>query len=204
MPSASKELDLAESGYNDRYEQALRLAARAHRPQDRKGSGVPYITHPVHVSLILRHYGFPAEVTIAGLLHDIVEDQGYPLSEIEAQFGARVAAIVDAMSEHKTDGQGEARSWEARKREAIAQLRRAGVDAVAVKAADTLHNARSIAMDLRQEGRAVWRRFKRGPDRMLGYYEKIVLLAREWLGGHPLVDELARAVDDLAHLAEDE
>jgi (p)ppGpp synthase/HD superfamily hydrolase len=192
-----------EGAYDDRYEEALRLAAMAHRLQDRKGSDVPYVTHPVHVSIILRHYGFPVELAIAGLLHDIVEDQEYPLSKIEEQFGARVAEIVDALSERKTDAQREVRSWEMRKREAIEQLRQAHPDAVAAKAADTLHNARSIALDLRQEGATVWRRFNRGPDRILRYYGQVVQLARERLGDHPLVAELARAVDDLARLAED-
>jgi len=37
-------------GYSDLYERGLRVATVAHRSQDRKGSSLPYITHPIHVS----------------------------------------------------------------------------------------------------------------------------------------------------------
>jgi (p)ppGpp synthase/HD superfamily hydrolase len=186
------------TGYSERYEDALRLAANAHRDQPRKGSGIPYITHPLHVSLILMRQGFSTDVAIAGLLHDVVEDQGYSLARIEEQFGARVAEIVGALSERKTDAQGDKRSWEARKQEGLEHLRQASLEAVAVKAADTLHNARCIVLDVRREGPAVWQRFARDPATSLGYYRRVVGITRERMGCHPLVDELADAVDDLA------
>jgi (p)ppGpp synthase/HD superfamily hydrolase len=128
-----------EQGYSERYEQALRLAATAYRHQNRKGGDLPYISHPVHVSVILLRYGFSTDVAIAGLLHDVVEDQGVDLSEIEKRFGPQVAAL----SEHKTDDQGVKRPWEARKQEALGHMREACPEVVAVKAADTLHNARA-------------------------------------------------------------
>ena len=85
--------------YSERYDEALALAARAHRHQTRKGSDVPYLVHVVHVSVILLGHGFPRDVAIAGLLHDVVEDQGIPLSDIEADFGQAVANMVAAASE---------------------------------------------------------------------------------------------------------
>jgi (p)ppGpp synthase/HD superfamily hydrolase len=185
-------------GYSELYERALRVAAIAHRDQDRKGSNVPYITHPVQVSLILLSHGFPSDLAIAGLLHDVVEDQEYPLSQIEAAFGPRVAEIVAALSEDKKDVRGNKRPWEVRKREALEHMRRADQDVAAVKAADTLHNIRCILLDARQEGTEVWERFTRGPNLMLSYYRQIAQVAREHLGDHPLVDELADAIEDLA------
>lgn len=186
------------TGYSERYEDALRLAASAHRDQPRKGTGIPYITHPVHVSLILMRHGFSTDVAIAGLLHDIVEDQGYDLARIEEQFGPHVAEIVGALSERKTDAQGNKRPWETRKQEGLKHLRRASLEAVAVKAADTLHNARCIALDVRREGPQVWQRFSRDPATSLGYFRQVVQVAWERMGCHPLVDELADAVDDVA------
>jgi (p)ppGpp synthase/HD superfamily hydrolase len=185
-------------GYSEPYEDALRLAATAHRHQNRKGCDVPYITHPVHVSVILLRHGFPTEVAIAGLLHDVVEDQGYELSRIEDEFGPRVAEIVAALSERKTDAQGLKRPWEVRKQEALEHMRHASPEAAAVKLADALHNVRSTALDLRREGPQVWRRFNRGPGPTLNYYRQIIHIARQRLRAHPLVDELAAAVDDLA------
>jgi (p)ppGpp synthase/HD superfamily hydrolase len=192
-----------EGGYSERYEQALRVAATAHRHQNRKAGDLPYITHVVHVSVILLHYGFPTDVAIAGLLHDVVEDQGYELSQIGDRFGERVAEIVAAVSERKTDAQGAKRPWDVRKREAVAHMRRASLEAVAVKAADALHNARCIALDVRRDGPTAWQRFNRGPGPQLDYYRQVVEVARERLQGHPLVDELADGVEDLTRAVDE-
>jgi len=188
----------SDEAYSEAYEEALRLAVVAHRQQVRKGSGLPYIIHPVHVSVILLRHGFSTEAAIAGLLHDIVEDQGYALAEIAEQFGTRVAEMVDALSERKYNDYGEKRAWKVRKREALEQIRAASRGAVAVKAADALHNAESFLEDLEQKGPQIWRHFNQGAGLQLAYYRKIVVVSRERLGLHPLTEELAEAVDRLA------
>jgi (p)ppGpp synthase/HD superfamily hydrolase len=179
--------------YSERYEDALILAARAHQYQTRKVGGDPYIVHPTHVSVLLLRHSFSEDVAIAGLLHDVVEDQGIPLPEIEAGFGPAVAEMVAALTERKLEGDVE-RPWEDRKREALAQLRRASLDAVAVKAADILHNAHSVAHGLRREGPAIWRRFKRGPEETLWYYKSVATVVHKRLGPHPLAEELDAAI----------
>ena len=189
--------------YDELYEEALRLAARAHRGQTRKGTDLPYIAHPVHVSAILERCGFSRQAVIAALLHDVVEDQDVTVAEIEAQFGAEVAEIVDALSEDRNDGQGEVRPWHVRKAEAVAKIDRGNRAAAAVKAADVLHNAQSILYDLRHEGPGVWRRFTRGPEQMLGYYGKIATVVRGKLGDHPLVVELFAALRELRGAAKE-
>lgn len=180
------------------YERALQFAARAHRQQVRKGTDIPYITHVVHVSVVLLRYGFDEDVVIAGLLHDVVEDCGVAPQELEGLFGANVARLVEAVSERKGIG-GVERSWEERKTEALAHLRRGDSAIAALKAADALHNIHSIVTDLALVGSAVWQRFKRGPDRMLWYYSEILAVVRDALGDHPIVAELARAIADLEH-----
>ncbi|MGD2177113.1 MAG: HD domain-containing protein [Anaerolineae bacterium] len=187
-----------EKGYSEQYEEALRVATVAHRRQVRKGSGLPYIIHPVHVSVILLRHGFSMGCAIAGLLHDVVEDQGYDLTEIEARFGARVAETVGALSERKSDADGVKRPWDVRKREALQEMRGASRQTVAVKCADTLHNAHSFVHDLRREGAEVWQHFNRGPQSQLSYYRQILEIAEERLSAHPLVAELAHAVAELA------
>jgi len=169
--------------YSEQYEAALILAAREHRTQNRKGTDIPYITHPVLVSIILARHGFSDQVVIAGLLHDVVEDQNYPLTMVEAEFGAEVAEIVEALSEQKL--------------ESLEKLHRASTGAVAVKAADALHNIRALEADLRRNGPAVWERFNADPRSSLWYYQRVALLARERLDGHPLVIELEEAVATL-------
>jgi (p)ppGpp synthase/HD superfamily hydrolase len=183
--------------YSAQYETALRLATKEHRHQDRKGTDIPYITHPVHVSVILARYGFPEPVMIAALLHDVVEDQDYSLQRIEETFGLDVAEMVAALSEQKRDQRGNVRAWDARKREALERLGRASTGAVAIKAADVLHNTRALVADLRREGPGVWDRFNGDPESSLQYYRDIASVARERLGDHPLVAELETSLDDL-------
>jgi (p)ppGpp synthase/HD superfamily hydrolase len=185
-------------GYSDLYEQALRVAAGAHVDQRRKGKEIPYITHPVQVSIILLHYDFPMEAVIAGLLHDVVEDQSYELTQIEEDFGPLTAEIVDALSERKRNEQGKKRPWETRKQEALEKIRQSSQEAVAVKVADTLHNTRCFILDFQHEGAELWENFSRGVEAQLDYYNKVLDVARERLGAHLLVDELAEALAELA------
>jgi (p)ppGpp synthase/HD superfamily hydrolase len=83
----------------DRYLDAVRYAAEAHRGQTRKGTPVPYLAHLLGVSSIVFDVGGTEDEAIAGLLHDAVEDQGgrARLEEIRTQFGDRVAAIVEGL-----------------------------------------------------------------------------------------------------------
>ncbi len=184
------------AAYSERYEAALTLAVRAHRDQVRKGGDVPYIVHLVHVSVILLRHGFSEDVAIAGLLHDAVEDQGVPLTRIKAGFGPAVAEMVSTLTERKREA-GVERPWEVRKQEMLDQIRRASLEAVAVKAADTLHSARSLAFGLRREGPSIWSNFSRGPGPSLWYCQSVAAIVRERLGLHPLAQELSDAVEDL-------
>jgi len=43
----------------------------------------------------------PEHVVIAGMLHDVVEDEDYTLSDIRDEFGDEVATLVDGASEPK-------------------------------------------------------------------------------------------------------
>ena len=182
--------------YSERYDAALVLAARAHRTQTRKGNDIPYLVHPVHVSVILLRHGFPEDVAIAGLLHDVVEDQDVPLADVEASFGSHVADMVAVLTERKQDW-GSERGWEMRKKEALEQLQEAGPDAVAVKAADLLHNTRTLTRQLHSRGPSVWSHYSRGPQASLRYARSVFAIARDRLGTHPLIDELEGAISDL-------
>ena len=190
------------NAFSTRYDAALALAARAHRDQLRKGTDLPYIAHPVHVSIILIRHGFAEDLAIAGLLHDVVEDTDTSLDLIAAEFGEQVARLVEAVSETKSSNGAEL-PWEQRKAEKLVHLQAAGPDVAALKAADAIHNLRSIIADLKSHGPAVWARFKRGPGPTLGYYQSILDPVREKLGAHPIAAELEQAVAELARVVDD-
>ena len=60
--------------------------------------GEPYIIHPVGCARIVVDVGMDDVSVIAALLHDTVEDTGATLADIEREFGAEVATIVDGVT----------------------------------------------------------------------------------------------------------
>src|SRR3954465_12943142 len=99
------------------------MASVGHRDQVRKGSGIPYIEHPMAVAMILDRAGFPEEVVIAGLLHDLVEDTDVTLNEVPTRFGDAVAEAVAGCTEVKRDAGGIKRPWADRKRDHLEVLK---------------------------------------------------------------------------------
>ena len=63
-----------------------------------RGTGEPYIIHPLRVAKLVAEWGFESDVIIAAMLHDVVEDCDTPLSEIRDLFGTNVANIVDTVT----------------------------------------------------------------------------------------------------------
>lgn len=140
----SSEIDLIRvvSGKN---RSALRLAERAHRGVTRKTDpDVPYILHPVAVAEALAAAGADRNLVCAGCLHDVVEDTDVTLDEIEAEFGATVRHLVDAVT--KTP-QTKALPLEEQAEHVWERCARAGIDAVALKAADLLVNVTDLVLD---------------------------------------------------------
>ena len=156
--------------FSARLEEAARFAAVAHREQTRKLTDTPYFQHPAAVAWILDRAGFGEDVVIAGLLHDVVEDAEISAEEIKARFGPAVAALVVWCSEVKTDAEGRKRPWIDRKRDHLAALENAPVEARAVVLADKLHNLASIAFDLDRD-LDVWNAFNADRERVFWYYE---------------------------------
>jgi len=83
---------------------AAGLAARKHTHQKRKGEEAePYINHLIEVaSLVAEATDGHADVVIAALLHDAVEDQGVPNAEIADLFGPTVASLVAEVTDDKS------------------------------------------------------------------------------------------------------
>ncbi|MFC1987803.1 RelA/SpoT family protein [Chloroflexota bacterium] len=75
-------------------EDAYNFAMKAHEGQVRL-SGEPYLEHPLQVALTLAELQLDAGSLVAALLHDVPENCGLPISDIEAEFGPEVAKLVD-------------------------------------------------------------------------------------------------------------
>ena len=100
--------------YTEIFEDALVYAAKLHRDQTRKGTGVPYVTHLLAVAAIVGENDGSEDEVITAVLHEAHEDAGgeVQLAEIRACFGDgfadNVAGCRDAYEEPKPP-------WRARK-----------------------------------------------------------------------------------------
>ncbi|MCL5971382.1 MAG: bifunctional (p)ppGpp synthetase/guanosine-3',5'-bis(diphosphate) 3'-pyrophosphohydrolase [Firmicutes bacterium] len=122
---------------------AIRFAASAHQGQSR-ASGDPYVAHPLAVASILADLKMDAPTIIAALLHDIVEDTSYTLSDLEARFGSEVAQLVDGVT--KLD-RLEVRTREEEQAENLRKMLLAmakDIRVILIKLADRLHNMRTL------------------------------------------------------------
>jgi hypothetical protein len=122
----------------DRIRAAHVFAARAHEGQERIGPGhIPYFIHPLRVacSLVDEFREVDADAFIAALLHDVVEDCGVRLKEIEQRFSPKICRVVAALTWHK----GTDAKWQQ------AELMRRQPRMVRlIKASDVIDNSRAM------------------------------------------------------------
>ena len=124
-------------------EKARKFAEQAHSrlSQVRKYTGEPYITHPAAVVAIVRTVEHTDAMIAAAWLHDTVEDTDASLEEIEAEFGAEVAALVEQLTDVSKLPDG---NRKARKAIDLAHTAKASTEAQTIKLADLIDNTRNI------------------------------------------------------------
>ena len=122
---------------------AFNTSLEAHKEMRRK-SGEPYIYHPLAVAQIcVEEIGLGTTSIVAALLHDVVEDTEIELDEINADFGPKVAKIIDGLTkisgvfDHGSSQQAE------NFRKMLLTLSE-DVRVILVKLADRLHNMRTL------------------------------------------------------------
>ena len=171
-------------------ENAIRFAAVKHAGQVRKGTDIPYISHPLAVGMMLQKAGEQEEVVAAGILHDTIEDTEATKEEVSGVFGEQVLLLILAASEPD-----KSLPWEERKRHTVLQLASRSREELAIIVADKLHNLRSIRIDLELYGEVVWSRFNRGKEQQAWYYRGMIqaLLSRQ--EELPMIEELKQEVE---------
>ncbi|MCI7353866.1 MAG: RelA/SpoT family protein [[Actinobacillus] rossii] len=122
---------------------AFVIARDAHEGQYRS-SGEPYITHPVAVAAIIAEMRLDHEAVMAALLHDVIEDTPYTEDQLAAEFGSRVAEIVEGVSKldklkFRTRQEAQAESF----RKMILAMTK-DIRVVLIKLADRTHNMRTL------------------------------------------------------------
>lgn len=198
------------NGYSDVINHALAFAAKHHDRQVRKGTRLPYLTHPANVALILTRYGRDTDTVVAGILHDVIEDcvrDGFSRQMLEQRigdkFGPKVLDTVLAVTYRRNDDDGVELSGDDRKTDYLERLSSASEEARWVCAADKIHNASSIVADLRRtvDTETIWSRFGGGRAGTARWYRQVYERLREVGFDAPIMDELDRASSELQQLA---
>ncbi len=128
-------------------EEAYKFAAEKHEGQVRL-SGDPYLEHPLQTAYILAELQLDASSLAAALLHDIPEDTGLPIADIEAKFGAEIARLVDGTTKLGkvslvTTGAAAGESQAENLRKMLVAMAE-DLRVVFIKLADRLHNMRTL------------------------------------------------------------
>jgi (p)ppGpp synthase/HD superfamily hydrolase len=178
---------------SENFYAGFRKAGEGHKLGTRKGSDIPYIGHLLGVASAVIEAGGTEDQAIAAFLHDIVEDVGVTVAEIEVEFGKTVAEIVDACTDAtKAEKDAEKKEladvtqkekndrWWARKKKYIDELSKKTTDdaSVLVALADKTYNAENTAADLRgknsKDRKKVWSKFNVGEKLQRKWYRGLL------------------------------
>ena len=126
-------------------DKAFKFARDAHKGIRRR-SGEPYIMHPIAVATIVsQEIGLGSTSISAALLHDVVEDTDYTVEDIEAQFGEKIARIVDGLTKISGGIFGDKASVQAENFRKLLLTMSEDIRVVLIKMADRLHNMRTLS-----------------------------------------------------------
>ncbi|MFP4541902.1 MAG: HD domain-containing protein [Opitutales bacterium] len=123
---------------------AVKFAADKHSAHRRKdAAATPYFNHLAEVAEILVSVAGvdDAEILAAAYLHDTIEDTDTSREELAAEFGPRVAELVEAVSDDKSLPK------QRRKELQIEHAAHASAEAGLLKLADKIANLRSLLVN---------------------------------------------------------
>ena len=132
--------DADESTLNRAYV----FAMQAHGPQTR-ASGDPYFSHPLEVAGILTDLKLDTATIATALLHDTVEDTSATIQDIETNFGAEIAGLVDGVTKLSQLELFSERTKQAENFRKLMLAMSNDIRVLLVKLADRLHNMRTIS-----------------------------------------------------------
>jgi len=121
----------------------------------------------METAVLVSRIKYDENLICAAILHDTIEDGGVKRCDLAEAFNLRIAALVAALSEDKSN------AWEVRKRHTLAYLgRETDEDILIVALADKLSNMRSIDRDYAMLGEQLWERFNITEKHSHGWYYK--------------------------------
>lgn len=181
-------------------QEAIEFATEIHevkQRQKRKGDKeIPYISHLFIVALIVSMVTDKNEVIIAAVLHDIAEDSKPPhivsIKDLEEKFGARVAELVDSVTE-----KDKTLPWAQRKEIALGKIKTMDHDMMLLKSADTLHNLSTLLSEIKIHGMKVFEVFNAPQEKILAKYKKIIAELKRYWSENPLLTDIEETYTEL-------
>ena len=158
--------------------EAIIFAVQAHDGMRRKKSEAPYILHPMEAAVIVGTMSDDQNLIAAAALHDVVEDAGVTIEEVEERFGKRVRELVASETEDKRADLPPTDTWRIRKEESLTVLKNTeDVGVLMVWMGDKLANMRAIYHTWKVEGDAMWEKFnQKNVSEQAWYYRSILRL----------------------------
>ena len=122
---------------------AYDFSLKAHGAQ-RRESGDPYFSHPLEVAGIITDMKLDSATVVTALLHDTVEDTVATLEQIDKEFGAEIARLVDGVTKLSQLETPEESSPQAENFRKLLLAMSNDLRVLLVKLADRLHNMRTL------------------------------------------------------------
>lgn len=162
--------------------EAIIFAVKAHDGMRRKKSEAPYILHPMEAAVIVGTMSDDQNLIAAAALHDVVEDAGVTIEEIEKRFGSRVRELVASETEDKRADLPPTDTWRIRKEESLTVLKNTeDMGVLMVWMGDKLANMRAIYHTWKVEGDAMWEKFNQKNESEQAWYYRSILRLTERL-----------------------
>jgi len=155
----------------------IEFIAMAHEGQTRKYTGEPYVEHPMEVARIVRDVVYDLDMIAAAMMHDILEDTDFTLTDVERVGGMVAATYVEWLTNKEYSF---ATNRKHRKALIAAHLAKAPNEVKTIKLADILHNTPTI--------------IKYDPNFAKVYVAENKLLLKSLEGGHPELYARAEAL----------
>ena len=122
---------------------AYNLANEKHKDQKR-GSGEPYIIHPLQVAYTLASIGLDSKAICAALLHDIVEDTDVTNEDIIREFGSETAEMVAGVTKLSNIQFATVQDTQVENYRRMFLAMGKDIRVILIKLADRLHNMRTL------------------------------------------------------------
>lgn len=170
---------------------AAEFAAKVHEGKVRKGTRIPYVVHPYEAAVIASGITSDPDVISAALLHDVIEDTDVTYEELKAEFGTRIADLVQAESEDKS------KTWKERKSATIERLKTAAREEKIICLGDKLSNLRSTASEKLRKGDEIWKKFRVTDKKEHEWYYRGVFEQLSEFKGELAYEEAVRLMDEI-------